>query len=196
MPKNSKNYINKRGFSKLSQGGFRLLNGGRKMKTIDDLKDEKGCLDSNAIKQIIPYEYPFLMIDRVLILDKNKITALKNITADEWFFKGHFSGFPIMPGALIVEGLGQAATLLVRYNLEEHHTKDVLAFRIKEAKFSAPAFPGDQLKYEIALMGQDERGALLQCKVLKEDKVIAESTLMLAVVNRKEFRAQHSAAYK
>lgn len=166
------------------------------MKGIDDLKDEKGCLDMNSIKQIIPYEYPFLMIDRVLSLDKNKIVALKNVTANEWFFKGHFSGFPIMPGALIVEGLGQAATLLIRYNLEDHHTKDVLAYRIKEAKFSAPSFPGDQLKYEIVLLGQDERGALLQGKVLKDEKVITESTLMLAVVDRKEFRAQHSAAYK
>ncbi|MFH1641841.1 MAG: 3-hydroxyacyl-ACP dehydratase FabZ [Nanoarchaeota archaeon] len=166
------------------------------MKAIDDLKDDKGSLDNNAIKQIIPYEYPFLMIDKIISLDKNKVIAIKNITANEWFFRGHFSGFPIMPGALIIEGLGQAATLLVRYNLEEHHKKDVLAYKIKDAKFMVPSFPGDQLKYEIVLMGQDERGALLQGKVLKEDQVISEATLMLAVVNRKEFRAEHSAAYK
>ncbi len=166
------------------------------MKKIDDLKDEKGCLDMNAIKQIIPYEYPFLMIDKVLTIDKNKIVAIKNISTNEAWIKGHFAGFPIMPGALIIEGIGQAGTLLVRYNLEDHYTKDVLAYRIKEAKFSAPAFPGDQLKYEIALMGQDERGALLQAKAIKEEKVVAEATLMLAVVDRKEFRSQHSAAFK
>ena len=166
------------------------------MKSIDELKDEHGCLDVNVIKQIIPYEMPFLMIDKVISLEKNKIVAIKNVTANEWFFKGHFAGFPIMPGALIVEGVGQAATLLIRYNLENHYTKDVLAYRIKDAKFSAPSFPGDQLKYEIALMGQDERGALLQGKVLKDDKVIAEATLILAVVDRKQFRSQHSAAYK
>ena len=167
-----------------------------KMKTIDELKDEKGQLDMNLIKQIIPYEYPFLMIDKVTSLDKNKIVAIKNVSASDHYLKGHFSGFPIMPGALIVEGVGQAATLLVRYNLENHHTKDVLAFKIKDAKFSAPTFPGDQLTYEIALMGQDERGALLQGKVMKEGKVVAETTLMLAVVDRKEFRSQHSPAYK
>ena len=166
------------------------------MKTIDELKDEKGCLDMNTIKQIIPYEYPFLMIDKVISLDKNKIVAIKNVTANEGWVKGHFAGFPIMPGALIVEGLGQAGTLLVRYNLDEHYTKDVLAFKIKEAKFAAPAFPGDQLTYEVALMGQDERGALLTAKVLKEGKVISEATLMLAVVDKKQFRAQHSPAYK
>ena len=166
------------------------------MKSKNQLKNEKGELDSNAIKQIIPYDQPFLMIDRVTALEKNKIVAIKNATANEPFFKGHFAGFPIMPGALIVEGLGQAATLLVRYNLEKHYEKDVLAYKIKEAKFSAPAFPGDQLKYEIALMGQDQRGAMLQGKVIVNDKVIAECMLMLAVVDRKEFRSQHSAVYK
>jgi len=166
------------------------------MKKIDDFKDEKGCIDSNGIKQIIPYEFPFLMIDKIMSLDKNKVVAIKNISEGEWYVKGHFKGFPIMPGALIVEGVGQAATLLVRYNIEDHQTKEVLAYKIKDAKFSAPSFPGDQLKYEVALMGMDEKGAMLQAKVYKEDKVIVEAALMLAVVDRKEFRAQHSAAYK
>ena len=128
------------------------------MKNIDDLKDEKGCLDMNALKQIIPYDYPFLMIDRVELLEKDKIVAIKNVSANEEFFKGHFAGFPIMPGALIIEGMGQAATLLIRYNLENHYEKDVLAYKIKDAKFKEPVFPGMQLKYELALMGQDERG--------------------------------------
>ena len=166
------------------------------MKTIDEMKNEKGELDMNAIKQIIPYEFPFLMIDKVASLDKNKIIAIKNITASEPFLKGHFSGFPIMPGALIVEGMGQAGTLLIRYSLENHYEKEVLAFKIKEAKFSAPAFPGDQLKYEVVLMGQDERGALLQAKAIKDDKPIAECMLMLAVVDRKEFRSKYSPVFK
>ena len=88
------------------------------MKTIDELKNDKGEIDSNAIKQIIPYDQPFLMVDRILTLDKTKIVAIKNTSANEPFFKGHFAGFPIMPGALIIEGMGQAATLLLRYNLD------------------------------------------------------------------------------
>jgi beta-hydroxyacyl-ACP dehydratase FabZ len=166
------------------------------MKTIDELKNEKGELDSNAIKQIIPYERPFLMIDRVISLEKNKIVAIKNTTVNEEFFKGHFAGFPIMPGALIVEGLGQAATLLVRYNLENHWEKDVLAYKIKEAKFAAPTFPGDTLRYEIALLGQDERGGLLSAKAFVGDTQVAESQMMLAVVDRKEFRGKASPVYK
>jgi beta-hydroxyacyl-ACP dehydratase FabZ len=166
------------------------------MKTIDELKNEKGEIDSNAIKQIIPYERPFLMIDRVLSLEKNKIVAIKNTTANEEFFRGHFAGFPIMPGALIVEGMGQAATLLIRYNLDKHWEKDVLAYKIKEAKFAAPTFPGDQLKYEVVLLGQDERGALTTAKAFVGDKVVAESQMMLAVVDRKEFRAKASPVFK
>jgi len=166
------------------------------MKTIDELKNEKGQLDMNAIKQIIPYEHPFLMIDKVISVDKNKIVAIKNVSASDEFLKGHFAGFPIMPGALMVEGMGQAATLLIRYNLEEHFKKDVLAFKIKDAKFTAPAFAGDQLEYEVVLMGQDERGALVQAKARKEGNIIAEAGMMLAVVDKKEFRSQHSPVYK
>jgi len=166
------------------------------MRSIDELKNEKGEIDSNAIKQIIPYEAPFLMIDRVLSLDKNKIVAIKNTTANEEFFKGHFAGFPIMPGALMMEGMGQAATLLIRYNLEKHWEKECLAYKIKEAKFSAPTFPGDQVKYEVALLGQDDRGALMSAKAFVDDKLVAESQMMLAVVDRKEFRAKASPVYK
>lgn len=166
------------------------------MKKIDDLKNEEGEIDSTCIKQIIPYESPFLMIDRVLSLEKDKIVAIKNTTANEGFFKGHFVAFPIMPGSLIIEGMGQAGTLLMRYNLEKHWEKDVLAYKIKEAKFSAPTFPGDQLKYEIVLLGKDERGGLLSAKAFVNDKVVAEAQIMLAIVDRKEFRSKASPAYK
>ncbi len=166
------------------------------MKTIDELKNDKGEIDSNAIKQIIPYEIPFLMIDRVLSLDKNKVVAIKNTSANEEFFKGHFAGFPIMPGALIIEGMGQAATLLLRYNLENHWEKEVLAYKIKEAKFLAPTFPGYQLKYEITMLGKDERGALMSGKAIVDDNVVAEATMMLAVVDRRDFRSKASPVYK
>jgi 3-hydroxyacyl-[acyl-carrier-protein] dehydratase len=166
------------------------------MKTIDELKNDKGELGLNEIKQIIPYEIPFVMIDKVISLEKNKIVAIKNVTANEEFFKGHFADFPIMPGALIVEGMGQAGTLLARYNIDNHIEKEILAYKIKEAKFSAPTFPGQQLKYEIAMMGMDERGAMLAAKAFADDTEVAQCTIILAVVDRKEFRSQHSPLFK
>ncbi len=101
-----------------------------------------------------------------------------------------------MPGALIIEGLGQAGTLLVRYNLENHHEKEVLAYKIKEAKFNAPTFPGDQLVYEITLMGQDEKGAMLQAIAKVDGNTVAQCMLMLAVVDRKQFRSKYSPVYR
>ena len=166
------------------------------MRSIEELKNENGELEINVIKQIIPYEQPFVMIDKVISLEKKKIVALKCVSANEDFFRGHFAGFPIMPGALIIEGIGQAATILVRYNLENHYEKEVLAYKIKEAKFSAPTFPGDQLKYEIAMLGQDERGAMLQCKAFVNDAIVAECTMVLAVVDRQQFRGKYSPLYR
>ena len=72
------------------------------MNSIDQFKESNGEIGRDNIKKIIPYEDPFLMIDRVLALDKKRIVAIKDVKADEAYFKGHFKDFPIMPGALIV----------------------------------------------------------------------------------------------
>jgi len=159
---------------------------------IDSLKDKDGHLDSASIMKIIPYNEHFLMIDKVISLEKTKITAEKHVSGKEDFFKGHFAGFPIMPGALIVEGMGQAATLLLRYNLPNHQDKEILAYKIKDAKFSLPTFPGATIKYEINLVGKDDKGALLTAKAVVNNMTVAEATMMLAIVERKDFRQKHS----
>ena len=108
------------------------------------------------------------------------------------FSKGHFVGFPIMPGALTVEGMGQAATLLARSNIPNHHEKDVLAYRLKEVKFNSPILPGDEARFELDLIAQDERGAILKGKAFVKGVCAAEALIMLAIVNRTEFRERYS----
>ncbi|HII68353.1 TPA: beta-hydroxyacyl-ACP dehydratase [Candidatus Woesearchaeota archaeon] len=164
------------------------------MQSIDNLKKSDGSLDKEAIRKIIPYDEPFLFIDRVTMLDKKKLVAEKTVSPNESYFKGHFRGFPIMPGALIVEGMGQAATLLVRYNLDNHETKDVLAHKIKDARFKAPTFPGAKLTFEIELVGMDEKGAMLNASASHSGIRAAEATIMLAIVDRREFRSKFSKA--
>ena len=93
------------------------------MNSIDQFKEENGEIGIEGIKKIIPYDEHFLMIDRVLSIDKKNIVATKKVREDEEYLKGHFKDFPIMPGALIVEGIGQAATMLVRYNIENHEKR-------------------------------------------------------------------------
>ncbi|MBI2650080.1 beta-hydroxyacyl-ACP dehydratase [Candidatus Woesearchaeota archaeon] len=162
------------------------------MNQINEFKDSKGEIDKDGIKKIIPYQEPFLFIDKVLSLSNNRIVAIKDITGDEDLFKGHFVDFPIMPGALTVEGMGQAATLLARSNILNHYEKDVLAFKLKEVKFMAPIIPPAQLRFEIDLIAQDERGAILQGKAFIKEDLVAEALLMLAIVNKAEFRAKYA----
>ena len=162
------------------------------MNQINELKNEKGEIGTEEIKKIIPYDEPFLFIDKVLSLSSNMIVAVKKLTGKEDFFKGHFVGFPIMPGALTVEGLGQAATLLVRSNIQNHQEKDVLAYKLKEVKFMAPILPPAQVRFEINLIAQDEKGAILQGKAFVKENLVAEALLMLTIVNKSEFRAKYA----
>ena len=162
------------------------------MNQINELKDGKGEINTEGIKKIIPYDKPFLFIDKVLSLGNNRLVAIKDLTGKEDFFKGHFVDFPIMPGALTVEGMGQAATLLVRNNMPNHHEKDVLAYKLKEVKFMAPILPPEQVRFEIDLIAQDEKGAILQGKTFIKENLVAEALLMLAIVNKSEFRAKYT----
>lgn len=160
------------------------------MTSIDDLRNENKEIEEANIKKIIPYEHPFLFVDKVLQLDKKKIVAKKKIRKNEEYLKGHFKDFAIMPGALIVEGMGQAGTLLVRYNLENHETKDVLAYKIKKALFKYPSFPGQEIKYEVELKSLKKKGALISGKVYLDNdpRHVAEAKMIVAIVDRQPFR--------
>ena len=161
------------------------------MGQLNELKNQKGEIDVEGIKKIIPYQEPFLFIDKVVSLENNRIVAIKNLTGNEDFFKGHFVGFPIMPGALTVEGMGQAATLLARSSIPNHIEKDVLAHKLKEVKFFEPILPPAEVRFEINLIAQDERGAIAQGKSFVKEKLVADAFFILAIVDKTEFRAKY-----
>jgi len=162
------------------------------VNSIDKFKDNNGEIDVNGVKQIIPYDEPFLFIDRVLKLDKKNIVAIKEVKAEESYFKGHFKGFPIMPGALIVEGLGQTATMLVRYNISNHEEKDILAYKIRSAKFFRPTFPGHTLRFEARLLFMFKKIAFVNGKVFRKEKLVSKVNMVLAIVDKKQFRERYS----
>ena len=161
------------------------------MTHFSEFKDSNGHISTENIKKIIPYNEHFLFLDKVITLTPNKIVAVKKVHGTEDFLKGHFVGFPIMPGALTVEGMGQAATLLARSNMSNHQEKDVLAYKLKEVSFLAPILPGHEVRFELELVAQDERGAILQGKAFVSDNVVANALIMLAIVNRQEFRGKY-----
>src|SRR5690348_15354210 len=109
-------------------------------------------IEINEIRQLLPHRYPMLLVDRVLELDAERIVGIKNVTANEPFFSGHFPDFPVMPGVLIVEAMAQTAGVLVLKNIPDRESKLVLLVSIDSAKFRRPVVPGDQLRLEMVVV--------------------------------------------
>lgn len=108
-------------------------------------------LDTQKIKEIIKHRYPFLLVDRILKLEEGKrAVGIKNVSANEDFFKGHFPDYPIMPGVLIVEALAQVSAV-VMLTKEGNHGRLGLLVGIDKCRFKQQVKPGDQLRLEIEI---------------------------------------------
>src|ERR1700684_21852 len=99
-------------------------------------------LDIDAIREILPHRYPFLLVDRIEELEPERIVGIKNVTVNEPFFEGHFPDFPVMPGVLIVEAMAQVAGVLVLSQMEDRKNKLVLLAGVDGAKFRKPVRHG------------------------------------------------------
>lgn len=110
-----------------------------------------GVLDIDDIKRMIPHRYPFLMIDRVEdLIAESSATGIKNVTANEPHFDGHFPAKPIMPGVLIIEAMAQTAGVVVVAALGQEAAGQLVYFMtIDQARFRKPVVPGDQLRLEV-----------------------------------------------
>lgn len=109
-------------------------------------------LDINEIQKIVPHRYPFLLVDRIIAMEEGKrAVGIKNVTANEPYFQGHFPGYPVMPGVLIVEAMAQvgAAAILL---LPEYAGKIALFAGIDKARFRRQVVPGDQLCIEVEVL--------------------------------------------
>lgn len=140
-------------------------------------------LDVMEIMKRIPHRYPFLLVDRVLEMDKEaqKIRGLKNVTVNEEFFNGHFPGHPIMPGVLIVEGMAQCLGVLV---LDDTEGKVPYFAAIENVKFKAPVRPGDQLIYEVQV-DKLRRNIVKATGVAKVDgKVVTEASFTFTIMEK------------
>lgn len=139
-------------------------------------------LDSVAIRKILPHRYPFLLVDRVLEMTPGeRAVGIKNVTANEEFFQGHFPEFPVMPGVLIVEAMAQVGGVAL-LTLEEHAGKMALFAGINKIRFKRQVKPGDILHMEVQL-GAFRRGIGIGTAVATVDgEVACKGELMFALV--------------
>ena len=143
-------------------------------------------LDINEIRQILPHRYPFLLVDRIIEMDAEHVVGIKNVTANEMFFQGHFPDFPVMPGVLIVEAMAQAAGVLVLKSIPDRDRKLVLLVAIESAKFRRPVVPGDQLRLEMAVIKRKASVAKMAGKATVDGVVVAEAEVMCKLADKEE----------
>jgi 3-hydroxyacyl-[acyl-carrier-protein] dehydratase len=148
--------------------------------------------DIQEILDFLPHRYPFLLIDRIVEFERTKrLVAIKNVTINEPFFQGHFPGYPIMPGVLVVESMAQAGGLIMMAEMEDRHEKLVVFTGIERAKFRRPVTPGDQLRIEVDVLSFRSRAGRIHGRAMVDGKLACEATLTCAVVKREqEKRAQ------
>ena len=142
-------------------------------------------LDINQIMAILPHRYPFLLIDRVVEIERRqRIVALKNVTINEPFFQGHVPGFPIMPGVLMVEAMAQAGGALLLTEIPDRDSKLMVFTGIERARFRRPVTPGDQVKIEVTVLAWRSTAVRMEGKAYVDDKVAAEAVITCRLIPR------------
>lgn len=148
-------------------------------------KDQKFVMDIEAILDVIPHRYPFLLVDRIIDLDPmKKIVGIKNVTMNEPFFQGHFPGRPIMPGVLIVEAMAQTGGLMLLGAIDDPSKKLIYFMKIDKVKFRKMVVPGDQLRFEIELKSFRRNICTMDAKAYVDDERVAEGVLTAMVADR------------
>lgn len=140
-------------------------------------------MDALEILRHLPHRFPFLLVDRVLEVEKRKrIVAIKNVSINEPFFVGHFPHYPVMPGVLIIEALAQAAAILTFITLETLPDENTMSYfaGIDGARFKKPVMPGDQLRLEAELTRELRGIGKYDVRAKVDGNIVAEAQLMCA----------------
>ena len=137
-------------------------------------------MDINEIKEILPHRYPFLLIDKVISMEGNKIVAIKNVTVNENYFQGHFPAEAVMPGVLIIEALAQTGAVAI---LSKNEFKGKIAYfaGIDKAKFRRKVIPGDILRFEVEITKLRGRAGIGYGIAYVDDKKVCEGELTFMV---------------
>ena len=149
-------------------------------------------LDIQEIQGLLPHRFPFLLIDRIVEFEPAKrLVAIKNVTANEPFFQGHFPGYPIMPGVLVVEAMAQAGGVIMMHEIPDRDKKLVVFTGIERAKFRRPVTPGDQLRIEVVVLSMRSRAGRIEGNAYVDGKLACQATLTCQVVSREREQRAH-----
>lgn len=151
--------------------------------------ENKVVMDILEIQRRIPHRHPFLLVDRILELEKGRrIVGVKNVTMNEPFFVGHFPGRPVMPGVLIIEGMAQAGGVLWSATLDpkvpiEHTPRYFYFVAIDKVKFRRPVYPGDQIRYELTILHLKSKLCKMRGHAYVDDELAVEAELLSMLVD-------------
>jgi 3-hydroxyacyl-[acyl-carrier-protein] dehydratase len=139
-------------------------------------------LDIAAVLERLPHRYPFLLVDRVLdVVPGKSIVAVKNVSANEAYFVGHFPGYPVMPGVLVIEALAQAGGVLAWESVSDEERIWILYLvGIENARFKQPVRPGDQLLLKVELVRRRRNLWFYQARAEVDGKLVAEAEILMA----------------
>lgn len=162
--------------------------------TVDAPATPKRTMNITEIMAILPHRYPFLLIDRVLEMEpRQRIVAIKNVTANEPQFTGHFPDFPIMPGVMTVEAMAQAGGALLLTEIPDRDSKLMVFTGIEKASFRRQIVPGDQLRIEVSVLNWRSRVVKMQGVCTVDGQVAAEAIITCMLVPRPSKSASSAA---
>jgi beta-hydroxyacyl-ACP dehydratase FabZ len=141
-------------------------------------------MDVQEISSVLPHRYPFLMVDRIIEINNDSIVGIKNVTVNEPHFTGHFPGFPVMPGVLIIEAMAQVSGILVGKMAPHTRGRIMYLAAVESAKFRKPVVPGDQLRIEMKMLRLKHAVAKIQGIAKVDGQAVAEATLICTLTDR------------
>jgi beta-hydroxyacyl-ACP dehydratase FabZ len=142
-------------------------------------------MNINEIMKVLPHRYPMLLVDRIIEMEPGKrIVGIKNVTANEQFFQGHFPGAPVMPGVLIVEAMAQCGAVLFLRDIPDRDKRLFLFGGVDRARFRKPVVPGDQLRLECEVLQKRANTVKLRGVARVDDSIVAEAELLSVMVDR------------
>ena len=148
--------------------------------------NEEPIMDVNRIRELLPHRYPMQLVDKVTALGATSIVGIKNVTANEPFFQGHFPQEPVMPGVLQIEAMAQCGGLLVLNTLEEPERWSTYFMKIDGVKFRQKVVPGDTLIFKVDLLAPVRHGvSSMKGYIFVGDHIVAEATFTAQIVKNK-----------